>query len=114
MLNTLNDFELAILNRIAGKYSFLHSHIPFLSVDERKTTGVGIYVDFSYNRCEGYDLIPANFIALSGNDALHIEGLTNELSYEVAVTNGQLDFLEVVTNGNEMWDGTIGDFWFDR
>ena len=73
-----------------------------------------MFVDFSYSRNGGYyEPIPAKFIALSSNYSLQMEGLSYGLSYEIAVTNGQIDFLEIVTNGED-WDGLIRDFWFEE
>ncbi len=114
MMDSLNDFELAILDKIAVRYPFLQSHIPLIKVKERKTTGVGMYVDFCYaSSSNGFHPIPDNYIALSNENAhLHMEGLEHGLVYEIAVEKGQIDFLELVTY-DEAWDGTIKKFWFE-
>jgi len=114
MVDTLNNFEFAILQKISNEYTFLKSHIQFLQVESRKATGVGMYVNFSYQKdSSGYKEIPSNFYALGSNSSLLMEGLTHELSYEIAVTNGKIDFLEVVANCED-WDGTVRDFWFHQ
>jgi hypothetical protein len=113
MVDTLNSFELIVLDKISADYPFLRSHISFLRVKSRESTGVGLYVNFSYLKGENdYQPIPANYSALSSNAVLHIEGLKHGLAYEIAITNGWIDFLELVTYGEE-WDGLIRNFWFD-
>lgn len=41
-------------------------------------------------------------------------GLKNGLVYELAITGGQIDFLELATIGEETWDGTVQKFWFSE
>ena len=113
MVKSLNDFELSVLERISNEYPFLKSHLPILSVERRDFTGVGLFVNFSYQDSSvGYQKIPSNYIALSSNASLLIEGLKNEVAYEVVVTDGKIDFLEIVSNGED-WDGTIRAFHFE-
>ena len=114
MSDALNNFELAVLEKISAENPFLKSHIPFLHVQSREFTGVGLYVNFSYqDGSVAYQKIPGNFSALSSNASLLIEGLKHEVAYEIAVTNGKIDFLEVVTNGED-WEGKVQRFWFEQ
>ena len=114
MSETLNDLERAILNKIAVEYPFLQSHIPLIQVKSRENTGVGKFVNFFYLVDEkGYQLIPNDYFALSAKAHLHMEGLEHGLAYEIAISNGYIDFLELVTY-YENWDGTVKHFWFDQ
>ena len=114
-MNTLNNFELAILERIAAKYPFVQAHIPLLCVQSRKNTGVGMYVNFHYKDTDiSFEAIPANYIALSAGSHLNMDGLQHGLVHEVAITGGRIDFLELATYGFEQWDGIIRNYWFDE
>lgn len=111
--NALNNFELSILEKISVEYPFLKSHVPFLRIRSRQRTGVGMYAGFLYaDDIEFLESIPARFSHLSSNSVLRIEGLKYGLSYEIAITNGRMDFLEVVAN-EEDWDGQHQNFWFE-
>jgi hypothetical protein len=112
-MDELNQFELAILNKIADEYSILKIHIPFLIVKSREATGVGIYVHFSYKGQPNNIVLidPGGYFALSSMDTLEMEGLKYGLAYEISITDGLIDFLELVTYGED-WDGTIRNFCF--
>jgi hypothetical protein len=111
-MEDLNQFEISILTKIAAEYPILKIHIPFLIVKSRKPTGIGMYIDFDYKgQPNDIPLIDQTYSALSIKDSLVMEGLKNGLVYEISVTNGLIDFLELVTYGEE-WDGTIRRFWF--
>lgn len=114
VLDSLNDFERSILEKIAEVYPFLNSHIPLIKVKERKTTGVGMYVDFQYVSINDiYESIQDNYKAISNEKAsLKVQGLNHGLAYEISIESGKIAFLELVTYGEE-WDGTIEKFWFD-
>lgn len=115
MEKDLNTLEKAIVNEIANyndkQYFFIKSHLPFLRVKSRENTGVGIYVNFEY--VPGGELIIPDIddIALSSDKTLELEGLKYGLNYELNITKGKIDFLELVTNG-ESWDGGFGKFQF--
>lgn len=110
---TLTNFEQDILLQIAHSYPFLHSHIPLLQVKSRERTGVGMYVNFNYlSSINDYPLIPSQFYALSGNAHLHMKGLEHGLVYEISISNGRIDFIELVSYG-EPCDGEIRNFSFE-
>jgi hypothetical protein len=114
MVDTLNKFEIAVLDKISNEYPFLKAHIPFLHVKSREFTGVGLFVNFSYqDDSVGHQQIPGNFVALTSNASLLVDGLKYEVAYEIAVTGGRIDFLELVAN-SEDWDGTVRSFWFEQ
>jgi hypothetical protein len=116
MEKDLNQFELAIVNEIAKSneenFSFIKNHLPYLKVKSRKKTGVGMYVNFEYVQMDE-SLIARNKddIALSSYKGLELDVLVYGLNYELNITEGKIDFLELVTNG-ESWDGEFGNFKF--
>jgi hypothetical protein len=112
-MSALNQFELSILNKIAAEYPVLKTHLPFLVIKSREKTGVGMYVNFDYEgQPENMPLISTVYNALSAKESLIMEGLKYGLAYEISITNGMIDFLELVTYGEE-WDGEIRNFSFE-
>lgn len=116
MKEDLNKLEKAIINEIVEfnkkKYSTIRTHVPYLNVKSRENTGVGIFVYFGYSE-EGSNLKMDNSedIYLSSDKSLELDVLKYGLNYELNITNGKIDFLELVTNGED-WDGGYGDFKF--
>lgn len=108
-MEKLNKLERSILERLVIKYPMIKYHIPFLRVNSRENTGVGMYINFSY-------CIPVKKIfnlgidnrSISTNESIEIEGLKYGLGYEVDITDGKIKFIELVTYGEE-WDGNISD-----
>jgi hypothetical protein len=112
----LNQFELAIMNGIAKsnekEHSFVRDHIPYLRVKSRRKTGVGMYVDFFYTpEGDSLEFDKNGEMVISSPKGLALEGLKYNLNYELNISNGRIDFLELVTNG-ESWDGEVGNFRF--
>jgi hypothetical protein len=98
----MNNIEKAILQAIIkenrSNFSFLEEHYPYLYVKSREYTNSGIYTNFGYvKRFHSRDIN----ILLSSKETLIADNLQNELSYVVAVTNGEINFLEIVTNGDD-------------
>lgn len=111
-MEELNPLEIEIVNRISINYTSIKMHLPFLKVRGREKTGVGMYVNLAYtNGLEERLDIPDS--AISSNDLIMIEGLKNGLNFEIDVSNGKLNFIEIVSNG-EPWDGTFKDFLIIR
>jgi hypothetical protein len=107
----LNNFELKVLELVSSKYPSLRNHIPYLRVARRKYTGVGIFVYFNYLEPPD-DLKSLELLidTLSTWDQIKIKGLKYDLSWEVVITDGRINFIEFVTNGNEAWDGSVNNF----
>ena len=108
-MENLNSFELSVLERLSNEYPTIKYHLPFLRVLSRETTGVGVFVYFCY--AETSDDIPDLDIderGISINEAIEIPGLIHGLIYVVFITDGKLDFLELVTL-DEPWDGNTDD-----
>ena len=77
-----------------------------LKVKNREYTGVGSYTHFQYDSSK----ILTKDTAISSRKRLLIKGLEHELTYELNLTDGKIDFLEIVTNGDDKWDGKVKDF----
>ena len=110
-MKNLNALEITVIQSILdenkSKYPFLNLHIPYLYVKNREYTGVGIYSNFEYTKEMNTEDISD---LISSGKTLSIEGLEYELAYILDITNGKINFLEIVTNGNEIWDGTFTNF----
>jgi hypothetical protein len=46
-MEKLNQFEIAILEKLSADHPVIKKHIPFLTAKEREITGVGMYVHFN-------------------------------------------------------------------
>jgi hypothetical protein len=110
-MENLSDLELSIVKAIVeekkDKYPSLVSQVPFLKLKSRRFTGVGMFSHFEYSgpiQNEGInDLI-------SSKKTLKIPGAENEVAYILAITNGKIDFLEVVTNGDDKFNSEDKNF----
>ncbi len=116
MENDLNILEQAILDEIATynekQYPDIRGCLTHLKIRYRENTGVGIFLHFE--QISEKDLIvPFNEanIVLSSDKYLELDTLDYGLNYELNITNGQIDFLELVTNG-ESWNGSFKEFRF--
>ena len=111
-MEKLNELETALLKTILEenkeKYPLLLSHFPLLRVNNREYTGVGFYSNFEYlspiQESEINDII-------SSDKELTIKGIKNQLTYVLDITGGKIKYLEVVTNGNEKWEGKAEIFF---
>lgn len=116
MKTNLNALEIAILNEIAEsnskQYPLLKNHLNYIRVKSREYTGVGAYVSFDYlSKYQKSIIINEEHLVLSSEKMLEINLLQYGLNYEINITNGKIDFLEIATNG-EPWDGDFGEFRF--
>lgn len=103
---------MSILERLATKYPNIKLHIPFLKVESREITGVGMYINFSYCKPIEETLeFETDNTSISTNETIEIEGLKYGLGYEVDVTDGKIKFIELVTYGED-WNGDIPDNFF--
>ncbi len=105
----LNKLESAIFKALVIPYPALKPHIPHLFVKSRELTGVGMYVNFGYNTIDGPIKKLDYTIPISTNQVIEFGNLQYGLNYEVSVTDGMIDCIEFVTNG-ESWDGNTTDF----
>ena len=82
-------------------------HFPYLVVKSREYSGVGMYSNFEYMK--EFDQRDINLLLTSLKE-LTVDNLENELSYVLSITNGKIQFLEIVTNGNDSLLGEIINF----
>ena len=109
IMEQINELESILLNGLIQKYPSLKSHIPYLVITERKSTGAGLLVNFDYSSSAKelkFDDINALF---SGEENIEIKGLKHGLGYVIDITDGQILYIEFTTYG-ENWNGKIGDF----
>jgi hypothetical protein len=93
-------------------YPFFEQHITYLKVQSRKRTGVGIYINFDYYI--NHDLkfnSSIKHLSLSSDKLLEEDSLKYDINYELNITNGRFDFLELVTNG-EVSGGNYKNYKF--
>jgi len=118
MDKNLNLLEQAIINEIAefnkSEYSFIKEHLPHLRIKSREDTGVGMYVYFKYSEEEvNLEMNNSEDTCLSSDKSLELDVLEYGVNYELNITNGKIDFLELVTNGED-WDGKYENFNFSN
>jgi hypothetical protein len=109
-MESLNALEHTILKRVSEKHPAIKSHIPFLRILNREYTGVGMYVNFIYSD-EGKSLNPIEPLSdtLSTNERVELPGLKFGLCFVIDITDGKINFIELVTYGED-WDGSILNF----
>jgi hypothetical protein len=101
-----NEFELAILDRMAAKSPSLRPYLSHLYVLNREFTGVGSYTNF---RCEGKcDQVAEPPIGL--DDLIVMPNVQNGMGAVLYCQGGQPKCLETYTFGDEMWDGVFEGF----
>ena len=104
-MEKLYDIEaqiiIAIINDNKNNFPFLEEHYRYLVVKSRENTGVGFYIYFSYTH--PFDKGNINTL-LSSQKTLTVDGFEDELSYVLDITDGYIDCLEIVTNGNDMFE----------
>lgn len=106
-MENLNDLELKILEKVSENYPAIKSHIPFLRILNREYTGVGMYVNFIYsNKDEILNPIEPLNTVLGTNERIGLPGLKYGLCFVIDINNGKINFIELVTYGEE-WDGII-------
>jgi hypothetical protein len=108
-MTELKEFERLLLKTIikdnSEKFGYLFEHLDFIKVETAKTTGTGLYINFVY--LKEFQKEEFENGLLSAGSKLTAPNLKNELTYCLDVTNGKMDFLEIVTNEKENWDGDL-------
>ena len=107
----MNKIENVILQEIVrenrGEYPFLEIHLPYLYVKNREFTGVGLYANFGY--LKDFEKNQIN-ILLSSSKVLTLKNLKNELNYVLDIVDGKINYLEIVTNGEDTIEEKITSF----
>jgi len=114
MNSNLNNIEKSLITEIIKehiiKFPFLNNHYKELYVRNRENTGVGFYINFLYkNEMESTDLNTT----ISTKKSLLIKGFKNEVNYELDITSGKINFLEIVSNGADIFDKNIDEYIFE-
>ena len=97
-----NEFELAVLNRIAAKDPAIGS-INQLHVLSREFTGVGSFTNFVCPR-EGDERM------FSLDDPIQMPGVPNGLGAVLYLKANQPKMLEIFTFGSDHWEGIYDGF----
>ncbi len=101
-----NDFELAILERLAVQKPSLRRAVDGLIVLSREFTGVGSFTKFKCD--ESTSSTPERQVGLDG--LIRMPGVPNGLGAVLFYIGEQLKCLEVYTYGDEHWDGAYDGF----
>ena len=103
-----NEFELAILERIASEHAELRPHLGVLRVLSREFTGVGSYTNF---RCEGSGTECSDPLGLNG--LIMMPGVPNGMGAVLFCHAGRPKCLETFTYGADHWSGVHEGFSID-
>jgi hypothetical protein len=100
MNNALTPLEFAIIQLVADQ-NWPNFRVGELEVTSREFTGVGCYTHFR-------DLAEQKLVDGSYGAGLHfveMEGVPNGLFFVVEVDRSRIAYLEVVSAGDDTWDG---------
>jgi hypothetical protein len=101
-----NEFELAILERMAAKSPPLLAYMRNLHVLSREFAGVGSYTNF---KCEDESAqVAEQRIGL--DDLIEMPNVQNGMGAVLFCRGGQPKCLETYTFGAELWDGVFEGF----
>lgn len=107
---TPNDFELAILERLASQDPSIGEYVQKLHVLSREFTGVGSFTNFKWD--ESVAGTPKRQVVL---DALIcMPGVPNGLGAVLFCKGLQPECLEVYTYGDQHWDGVYDGFSIEQ
>jgi hypothetical protein len=110
-MEKMNKIEKVILQEIirenGDKHPFLEMHLPYLHVKNRKYTGVGVYSNFEYLKEFKNNNINT---LLSSSKVLTVKNFKHELNYVLDIIDGKINYLEIVTNGDDALEEEITSF----
>lgn len=95
------------MNRVSDIYPSIKPHLPLLIVKDRTYTGVGLYVNFGY--VEETNVSSLEDAVLSTDELILLPTLKNGLNYEVDISAGKINYIELVSIG-ESWDGILENY----
>jgi hypothetical protein len=105
-----NDFELAILERLASKESSLRVAVGRLHVLSREYTGVGSYTNFA---CEDSSAnAPDKQVVL--DNLIMMPGVPNGMGAVLFCKGDTPKCLEVFTYGDDHWEGVYDGFTIEQ
>jgi len=103
---TVNEFERAILDRIAARYPSVLPLIRAPHVLSREFTGAGSFTTFKPSP-QPLDLSDGHY---SSDDLLLVPGVPSGLGATLHIRAAEPPCLEIYTYGTELWDGTFNGF----
>ena len=101
-----NEFEFAILERIAAEYPVLRTQLERLHVLSREFTGVGSFTNFL---CEDSES-PISEQQLGLNGLISMPDVPNGMGAVLFCRDYRPVCLETFTYGNDHWDGVFDNF----
>ncbi len=105
-----NEFELAILERLATKEPSVREAVGQLHVISREFTGAGSYTNFA---CE--EVPPDAPDQQIGLDTLiKMPGVRNGMGALLFCKGGKPQCLEVFTYGDDLWEGVYDGFAIEQ
>ncbi len=102
----LNEFEAAVLERIAHSNPWLRPVLGGLRISSRKITGGGSYTDFEPNSAP-VDIPDGHF---SLDALISMPGVANGMGATLFVKAGHITFLEIYVYGEQYWDGRFNGY----
>jgi hypothetical protein len=105
-----NDFEVAILERLAHKEPSIRRSLERLHVLSREFTGVGAFTKF---KCDDSAADTTERV-VGLDDLIMMPGVPNGMIAELVLKGGQPQCLEVCTFGDDHWDGVYDGFSIQR
>ena len=104
-----SEFERAVIEHILKKEAPDYiKHLPYLLVDRRENTGVGIYVYFKYS--EKPPLFSSETKTIGQSIYADIEGLEGGAGFMLHIDEGRITMLETFTHSSEAWPDHISNF----
>lgn len=104
-----NEFEVAILDRLARQEPWISESTQRLHILSRKFTGVGSFTTFRCNNSASGS--PKQHVSL---DALiRMPGVLNGMGAVLFCNDDQPECLEVFTYGDDHWEGAYDGFSFE-
>jgi hypothetical protein len=104
-----NEFELAILERMAAEHPSLHAHLGSLHVLSREFTGVGSFTNFLYEDSE----LEISEQQISLNGLIVMPNVPNGMGAVLFCRGDRPQCLETFTYGDN-WDGVFDNFSIDE
>ncbi|MCH8134920.1 MAG: hypothetical protein IIB77_02950 [Proteobacteria bacterium] len=104
-----NQFEREVIRHILKKDAPKYlSHLQYLFVDRRESTGVGIYVNFEY--LERPPIFSSENITIGETVYAEIEGLEGGAAFLLYIEKGRITMLEAVAHVSDTWPADISKF----
>jgi len=105
-----NEFELAILERLASKEPSIHAFVGHLHVLSREFTGVGSFTNFACD--ESAADAPDRQVGLDGLNKM--PGVPNGMGAVLFCKGDRPKCLEVFTYGDNHWEGVYDGFAIEQ